>query len=367
MKLGVIGLGGRLASMVEQFKKADPDLHLVGVVDRNEANARQRLPEAYFERTTFYATLPEMIQDAQPDALAIGTRCDTHTAFATEAAPYGLPLYLEKPVAISLEQARTLEQTFAEHPCEVVVGFPLRTSPLVQKARELLDRGVLGRLEHVLAVNYVPYGDVYFNSWYRDVSVTGGLFLQKATHDFDAMMALTGSPIVQVAATASWGRVHRDSSRAAEGPQDGSALYFENIGTPESGMNEDASNALLTFENGVQGIYTQVFYARRSAARRGMTLSGAKATVHFDWYDNELRLVHHYDPFVETIKPDDSLIHFGGDDVLSKNFVEVVKGKATSLAPLSAGLKSVYACLAARTSAFEGRFVQVEQVGERAA
>ncbi len=362
MKLGVIGLGGRLASMVKQFREADPDLQLVGVVDPNEAKARGRLPEDYFGGTTFYPTLRAMIEGAKPDALAIGTRCDTHTAYATEAAPYGLPIYLEKPVAISLEQAKTLERTFAEHPCEVVVGFPLRTSPLLRKAKEMLDRGVLGRLEHILAVNYVPYGDVYFNSWYRDVSVTGGLFLQKATHDFDAMMALTDSPIVQVAATASYGRVHRDSSTAKNSPQDGSALYFDSIGTPETGMNEDASNTLLTFENGVQGVYTQVFYSRRSAGRRGMTLSGAKATLRFDWYESKLELVHHYEPFVETIKPDASLTHFGGDEVLSRNFVEVVQGRAKSVSPLSAGLESVYACLAARTSAQEARFVQVERL-----
>lgn len=362
MKLGVIGLGSRLASMVEEFKKADPSLHLVGIVDPNEDRVRERLPEAFFNGTTFYASLAEMMAAIKPDALAIGTRCDLHTAYATEAAPYGLPVYLEKPVAISLAQAKTLEQTFSEHPCEVVVGFPLRTSPLLQKAKEILDRGVLGRLEHVLAVNYVPYGDVYFNSWYRDVSVTGGLFLQKATHDLDAMMALVGSPIVQVAATASWGRVHQDQRAAAGGPQDGSVLYFENIGTPETGMNEDASNALLTFENGVQGVYTQVFYSRRGAAQRGMTLSGAKATLRFDWYENELKLIHHYEPFVETITPDEGLTHFGGDEVLSRNFIEVVAGKAASLAPLSAGLESVYACLAARTSAQEARFVPVERL-----
>ncbi len=362
MKLAVIGLGDRLASMVKSFAEVDPDIKLVGVVDPNEAKVRQRLPERFFDGTSFYATLAEMMADAKPDALAIGTRCDMHTAYASEAASYGLPIYLEKPVAISLEQAKTLEQTFREHPCEVVVGFPLRTSPLLQKAKEIIGRGVLGRLEHVLAVNYVPYGDVYFNSWYRDVSVTGGLFLQKATHDFDAMMALVDAPIVQVAATASWGRVHRDTSHAADGPQDGSVLYFEGIGTPETGMNEDASNALVTFENGVQGVYTQVFYSRRGAAQRGMTLSGAKATLKFDWYDNNLKLFHHYEPFVETVTPDEGLQHFGGDAVLARNFVEVVAGNATSVAPLSAGLESVYACLAARTSAQVARFVDVERV-----
>ena len=45
-------------------------------------------------------------------------------------------------------------------------------SALAGMAGRKLASGAIGRLEHVLAVNYVPYGKVYFESWYRDSRIT---------------------------------------------------------------------------------------------------------------------------------------------------------------------------------------------------
>jgi predicted dehydrogenase len=247
-----------------------------------------------------------------------------------------------------------------------VVSFPLRMSPLCRKVRALIDTGVLGTPEHLLGVNYVPYGNVYFDSWYRDYQTTQGLFLQKATHDFDYLSYLAGAPIVRVAAMLSRDRVYRDSSRR-KNDRDESALFHDRLGTPETGMNEDSSSALLEFANGAQGVYTQVFYSKRDAAARGATVSGRKATLSFDWYQAKIKLVHHREPFTETIAADSNLSHFGGDEALGRNFVDVVANRAESLSPLVAGLQSVYACLAARQSAHEGRFVEVRQIGKMAA
>ncbi|MFQ8832885.1 MAG: Gfo/Idh/MocA family oxidoreductase [Ruthenibacterium lactatiformans] len=67
----------------------------------------------------------------------------------------------------------------------MVVSFPLRLSSITLEMKRIVDSGVLGRLTMVQAVNNVPYGSVYYHSWYRDPAETGGLFLQKATHDID--------------------------------------------------------------------------------------------------------------------------------------------------------------------------------------
>ncbi|MGE9291112.1 MAG: Gfo/Idh/MocA family oxidoreductase, partial [Puniceicoccales bacterium] len=211
-------------------------------------------------------------------------------------------------------------------------------------------------------VNYVPYGDVYFNSWYRDYGVTGGLFLQKATHDFDYLSYCLRSPIVRVAAMKSCGRVYRDASlRDDEGGDD--LAYYESIGTPDTGMNEDSSSALLEFENGAQGVYTQVFYTRGGAAARGATFSGYQGTLNFDWVQNRAKVVHHYKPFEDSIKVAGDMHHHGGDGVLAENFIKVVRGEARPIANIWAGLQSVYACLAAKESADRGTFCDVRSLG----
>jgi len=362
IKLGIIGFGRRISGIVKSLVALDPDCHVTGVVDPDATGARTRLPEA--DRTTarFYPSLSALIRRGQPDALLIGTRCNLHARYATAAAAAGLPLFLEKPIATSLRQARALEHAWRDAKGEVVVSFPLRVSHLCIEAKRRLDAGAVGRVEHLLGVNYVPYGKVYFEGWYRDYQITQGLFLQKATHDFDYLALLAGAPIVRVAAMMAQGRVHRDSSLEPPGG-DPEAVYYPHIGTPETGMNEDASSALLEFANGAKGVYTQVFYTRNSAATRGATISGFKGTLRFDWYGNDLKVVPHApDTPPEHYQPPAGQEHFGGDAELVANFSAVIRGKARSASPLRAGLQSVHACLAAKRSAETGRFVNVQTV-----
>lgn len=360
MKLAIIGLGLRMRGMVNQFVEHDPELNIVGVCDKNP-EALSRLPEAFQKTTPLFSDVDEMICKTKPDAIAIGTNCNTHADFAIQVAKYNLPLFLEKPVAVTMEQAVALEAAYGHNGDKVVVSFPLRTTPLCQRAKQLLDQGAVGRVDHVLAVNYVHYGNVYFDSWYRDYSIIQGLFLQKATHDFDYLAYLVGAPITKVAAMASYGRVYRDT-KTLHGTPDPNAIYLPDIGTPEEGMNEDASSALLEFANGAKGVYTQVFYTK-GLSRRGATLSGFRGTLDFEWYRGDIQINHHRDPFRERHEISNTDSHFGGDSPLCKAFVDLVTKGTPSPSPLSAGLESVYACLAAKQSAETGLFVPVRQVG----
>src|SRR4029077_7984852 len=73
--------------------------------------------------------------------------------------------------------------------------------PLFLAAREIVQSGRLGTINQIQAFNNVPYGGIYFGEWYRNYPETGGLWLQKATHDFDYINRLVGSPPTRVAAT----------------------------------------------------------------------------------------------------------------------------------------------------------------------
>ena len=363
-------------------------------MDPDEAGVRERLADCDKKDVVFYKDLEEMVSRAKLDGLLIGTRCHQHTPYAIEAAKYDIPLYLEKPVAISMEQAVSLEQAYQNTRCEVVVSFPLRVSPLCVLAKQCLDEGAVGRCEHIAAVNYVPYGTVYWEEQYRNYEITQGLFLQKATHDFDYMSYLMGSPIVRIAAMATAGRVFggdkpaglrcsqcEEAETCLESPGNRRRLgsggglvlesYYEDhlcnfsvdCGSPDSGTNEDSSSALLEFASGVHGVYTQVFFSRRDAAARGATVSGYHGTVSFDWYTNELRRVRHHQPFSDTVRAAGGMSHFGGDEELAHDFFDVIRGKGKPRSTIWEGIQSVYACLAAKESAQTHQFVEVRQVG----
>ncbi len=129
-------------------------------------------------------------------------------------------------------------------------------------------------------------------------------------------------------------------------------------------MNEDSSTALLEFDNGRHGAYTQVFYSRRDASTRGAVVSGYNGTLKFDWYKNWMECVRRHAPFTSVVKAGEGLSHFGGDIELPQNLTDMVNGKACSLAPVQDGIQSVYACPAAKESAEKNVFVKVRQVGQ---
>jgi predicted dehydrogenase len=392
IRLGVIGCGGRISSVIKYcLRKVAPDIRVVGIVDPDEKGARSRLEECDKD-AVFYESLKEMMAKGNLDALAIGTRCNLHAKYAIEAAKYDIPLYLEKPVSISMEQALELEKAFEKSQCPVVVSFPLRVSPLCALAKDFIEKGSIGRPEHIAAMNYVNYGTVYWEQEYRNFEITQGLFLQKATHDLDYMMYLMDSPIVRVAAMASKGRVFggkkksglkcsecEEADACLESPrnrerngnvvewlraEDHNCVFSVDCGSPETGTNEDSSSVVVEFASGAHGIYAQVFFSRRDALRRGSVISGYMGTLDFDWYRNELKHIRHHAPFSDVIKAGEGMSHFGGDDALADDFIGIIKGRRKSRTTIWMGLQSVYACLAAKESAEKGVFVKVRQVGK---
>lgn len=363
MKLALIGCGSRLSNLVAEIARQDPSLRISAVLDP-DPQAVQRLPEALRDGVRRVDSVADLVRSGA-DAVAVGTRCDLHAPYAIQLAGTGLPLLLEKPVATTPEQAEALERAFDRSRCRVAVSFPLRFTPLYLRARETLRSPAFGRTEHILAVNYVPYGDVYFAKWYRDHRITQGLFLQKATHDLDYLMDAVGSPIVRVAAMASHGRVYRDAATRVGGPAD--AYYYEHAGTPETGMNEDSSSALLEFADGTRGVYTQVFFSRRKAESRGATFSSFAGTLAFDWYRASITTQWHHRPFTDTATLDASVGHWGGDTALAAHVIAMVTSGEAPRAPLSAGLRSVYACLACKRSTETGAFVDVRRIAAEVA
>lgn len=391
IKMGVIGHGGRISGVIKHcLREVEPDIRVVGIVDPDEAGARARLTESDREGVAFYKDAKSLIEKGKPDALAIGTRCNLHAPYAIEVAKYDLPLYLEKPVAINMKQATALEKAFEGSKCDVVVSFPLRVSPLCMLTRQYIEEGAIGEADHIMAINYVPYGTVYWDAGYRNWDITQGLFLQKATHDFDYMMYLMDSPIVRVGAMWNRARVFGggrkpaglvcsacdESATCLESPSnrkrncsggttnDHPCSFSIDCGLPETGTNEDCSSALVEFASGAHGVYTQVFYTRRDAATRGATVSGYHGTLSFDWYTNELKRVRHHSPFTDTIKAGQGMSHFGGDLELAHDFIDVVNGKGKTRTSVWKGVQSVYSCLAAKESAEKGRFIKARLVGQ---
>ena len=260
-----------------------------------------------------------------------------------------------------------------------MVGFPVRVSPLCELAARIVRSGTLGTLAQLQAVNNVPaYSIGYYMGWMRDEAQTGGLWMQKATHDFDYLLSLlgdgelAGQPTRVIAMESK--QVFRGDRPAGlhcrecdirhecvESPYLPGSARARQTGREAPSLqcafavdtgNHDSASALIQFESGLHVNYTQNFVTRRGAAARGATVIGHDATLSFDWYRDEVVVHHHHEARVERHsfgKGDEG--HHGGDDELGRDFVKAMSGRTSSRASLASGLESARLCLRARDAA----------------
>ena len=103
----------------------------------------------------------------------------------------GIPTLMEKPIADSVEEARHLCAAAAAAQVPLLVGHQRRHNPIVRKAKQLVEDGVLGRPVSATALSTWLKPDPYFNTtWRREPG--GGPILINLIHDIDLMRHLLG-------------------------------------------------------------------------------------------------------------------------------------------------------------------------------
>ena len=376
-KIAFIGYGLRSEFMMNAFKEIEADITVSAIADPDFENIKAKLAgDPLFENTIYYKDGITMLDEAEMDGVFIGTRCSLHTDLACEVLKRGLPLFLEKPVCINMEQYLRLREAGTGMEDKVVVSFPLRLTAIVDRMKSIVDSGELGQLSMVQAVNNANYGSVYYHSWYRDPKETGGLFLQKTTHDIDYIRYLIGEAPSSVFA-------HREKTYFKGNHRAGlhcpdceeyrscieSSYVVEKILKEDlqgdaccfavDTGNEDAASAMFMCESGVIISYNQNFIVKRSAARRGCRIIGTRGCAEFDFNSGKVRLDSYDVAESAVFDLSTSGNHFGGDQRLAQEFMKVLDGKKSG-SGLKDGLISAACCLAATRSADENLPVAIE-------
>lgn len=390
IRIGVIGYGVRIDMLMDQMYDLPIDVEVTAIADKNPQRVKElMLKNGSSEKQhqmeidkidgllrqcpmnpdniRFYETAEELLDKEELDGVMVGTNCDTHAHFAKLVLDKGLPLFLEKPVGICQEDLELLKECDSKPHAPVVVSFPLRAVKMIQEAKRIIDADVIGKVDHVQAYNDVGYGYVYYHDWYRDESVAHGLFLQKATHDIDVINYLCGEAPKMVCAMKSKqlfkgnmpaGLRCSDCERTEDCMESTYNIERTRNDTPRSDYccyavdtgNEDSGSMIVQYESGMHAIYSQNFFARKKAARRGARIYGYKGTLEYDFTRDEILIYDHMSDKVTRIEchtPPNG--HGGGDQLLMQNFVDLIRGRAAaSIAPLSAGIVSAEICLAAK-------------------
>jgi predicted dehydrogenase len=153
------------------------------------------------------------------DAVDVCLPTPLHRPVAEQALAAGMHVLVEKPVALTLEDADAIGTAAQAAGRVLMVGHVLRFIPEVAELRRMAERGELGRPLAASAIRLSAPPD--WNDWMHDAELSGGVLVDLAIHDFDVLGALLG-PARRVHARAVAGHVmalveHEHGEGAVEG------------------------------------------------------------------------------------------------------------------------------------------------------
>ena len=193
--VGVIG-AGNFSKMTLMPALSKTAARLACVADLNPAAARHLARKFNVEQAaTDYRVI---LDDPQVNTVVIAVGHNLHARFVCEALEAGKHVFVEKPLAMNVEEIAQVLAAAGEHPGRhVMVGFNRRFSPHAVRMMSLLS----GRSEPLCMNMTVNAGAIPPDHWVQDPLRGGGRIIGEACHFIDLMVHLTGSRVKTVAAT----------------------------------------------------------------------------------------------------------------------------------------------------------------------
>ena len=147
LRIGIIGTGGIANSHIDSYKK-QPDVEVVAGADLVPGKA-EKFFEAHEVEAKAFTDYKEMIDTMNLDAVSVCTYNRTHAECTIYALEHGLPVLLEKPMTVTLEEAIAIREAEKKSGKIVSVGFQPRFDANMQMIKKIVQSGELGRIYYV--------------------------------------------------------------------------------------------------------------------------------------------------------------------------------------------------------------------------
>jgi predicted dehydrogenase len=214
---GIIGAGGRGRYLTEQFKEIG--VEMAGVCDVYEANLNAGLKVASTGAKA-YDNYKRLLDDKSIDVVVVATPDHWHAQMTIDAVEAGKDVYVEKPMAHTIEDGFRMIEATRRTKRIVQVGMQRRSYYIFQEAKQVMDSGQVGRVRLVNSwwLNTTPTAlsqptlqgkldwnqwlgntpkrpldPVRFRNWYWFWDYSGGLLVGQAAHVLDAVNWLMNS------------------------------------------------------------------------------------------------------------------------------------------------------------------------------
>jgi predicted dehydrogenase/threonine dehydrogenase-like Zn-dependent dehydrogenase len=216
---GIIGAGNFTKMMiVPMMRKLDYNLKYIVSEKGLSSSILAKKYKIAFAATDYQ----EVLNDKEVSAVAITVRHNMHAQLVLKALEAGKHVFVEKPLALTMDEIDQIEQAYQTHGKTLTVGYNRRFSPFAEKAKELIrDSGPINVIATMNA-GFIPP-----NSWVHDLKIGGGRIIGEACHLIDLITFLSGSLVKEIVMTA-----------AGKNPEE----------------NTDNASLLLKYENGSVGV-----------------------------------------------------------------------------------------------------------------
>ncbi len=305
-----------------------------------------------------YDTLEAACNDPAVDALIISTPNYSHLEVLRVAMESGKHIFLEKPMATTIQDANQILQLAKEYPAILQIGLQYRYKPMyVEAIHESLERKAIGDIKMVNIVEHrLPFLDKV-KQWNKFSKYSGGTLVEKCCHYFDLLNLFARSKPVSVFASGSM------------------AVNFKEF-EYEGEKSDIIDNAVVSvvYENNVRGNFNLCMFAPMFYEE--ITLCGDEG--YLKAYEKEdflgvprpktyLEILRGeaypsrfsnpcYPPYIEESG------HTGATFYEHINFIDNIEGKQTSTATVEEGFWSVVVGVAAEKSVKTGQIVMIEDL-----
>ncbi|WP_292468279.1 UDP-N-acetylglucosamine 3-dehydrogenase [Methanolobus sp.] len=188
LRIGVIGAGAMGKNHIRIYSEM-PDVELVGIADIDKELV-EGLAQQY--HTNAFTDYNELLARGL-DAVSIVVPTKMHRQVAITAIEAGAHVLVEKPIADTVVNAEAIIKAANDNNRFVMVGHIERFNPAVIKLKEIINKGLLGKIVSLSTTRVGSY-----NPRIRDV----GVILDIGVHDIDIISYLYGRPVNQVYAVA---------------------------------------------------------------------------------------------------------------------------------------------------------------------
>jgi UDP-N-acetylglucosamine 3-dehydrogenase len=187
LRIGVIGLGW-FGEIHCDAIIGIPNLELAALCTRTEGRLGEMAAKFGVKKT--YTDYRAMLADPDIDAVSIVTMWDQHTAPAVAALEAGKHVFLEKPMASTVADCRTIMAAASSSKGILQIGHICRFNPRYRAAREAIAAGRIGRIVSMSSRRNIPA------AWTPTILEKIGPIVGDAIHDTDLMLWFTGDRIV---------------------------------------------------------------------------------------------------------------------------------------------------------------------------